>query len=184
MIQVIVRPVRYQLGAEELVELGRGPGQAFLGRTPFLASRYELGRRSMGDLTADVQGYVTGALALNLETLAALLGVSYDSLLQGRNVTFTDLGTLLDNAPVLTGFLSQTLLLGNTAMRYGLPMPVSLANGLSGVLGNVSQALSARSGVADIKWDMDEARNVIVGQAPESLRDGVKAMLDSASVSV
>lgn len=184
MIEMIVRKVRHQLGAEELVELGRGPGSAPMGRLPFLASRYELGRQVMGDLTADVQGYITGALAFNLETLAALLGVSYDSLLQGGNVTFTNLGTLIDSAPVLGRFLSQTLLLGNTATRYRLSMPVPLANGLGGVLGNVGQVLSARSGVVDIKGDMDEAYGVIVGQAPESLRDGVKAMLDSALVSV
>lgn len=184
MIEVIVRPVRHQLGAEELVELGRGPGAAFLGRRPFLASKYELGRRSMGDLTADVHGYITGALAFNLETLAALLGISSDSFFYGGSVTFPGLVTLLDNAPVLARFLAQTLLLGNAAMRYGLSMPVPLANGLGGVLGSVGQALSARVGVADAKGNMDEAYSVIVGQAPEALRDGVKAMLDSAVVSV
>lgn len=183
MMELFVRPARVQLGAEELVELGRASGSGIPGRTPFLAARHELGRR-IGNLTSDVQGYVTGTLAFELGTLASLLGVSYDSLLHGENVTFSGLEILLDSAPVLGRLLSQILLLGNTAIRYGLQMPTPLANGLGGILGNVGRALAGKNSSADNQKSVGQASTWIVSQAPASLQNGVKAMLDSTLVPV
>lgn len=169
---------RAQLGAEELVELGRVPARQVHGRLPFLA-RHELGRGSMVDVTADTQAYVTGALAADLSTLASLLGVSMDSLSQGADVIFNGLSGLIDNVPVLGQFLSQTLLLGNATVASGLPMPPSLSEGLPGVLENISRALGSRFPASQNRSSLDEARKAIVSQAPPALRSGLSALLGS-----
>jgi hypothetical protein len=181
VIEFLRRPHRHQLGAEELVELGRAGGVPIPGRMPFLVRRPQMGRAMIGNLTTDAQADVTGSLAFNLNALAGLLNVPLDRLLQGADVTFKGLDGLLHNVPVLGQFLSQTLLLGKVTIQFGLPVPAALASGLPGILGNVSRAMSAAFTASDNQAMEAEARNTIVSQAPEALRSEVQALLDSAN---
>lgn len=188
-MQLIARPIRHRLGAEELVELGRARSGLFQARSPFLANRPQLGRGveaeirpALGDIFSDVGGFITGALGFALNTLGDLVNVPLNILSQGVDIAFKGLAGLLDNVPIMGPFLGQILLLGNAVIKFALSVPGLLLHGLGGILTNISKVLTAKNTSGDNQKNVDKAKSNIVGQAPAALQAGVKAALDATGV--
>lgn len=203
-MEVIALPVqRYRMGAEELIELGRGRPVMGGPRTPFLSNRgryilgtcghaYELGaelggqvRAELGDLldiVKDIGGVITGALGFALTTLGDLVNVPLNILSQGIDITFNGVASLLDHIPIIGGLLSQILLLGNSVIKFALSVPGMLLHGLGNIMTGISKALLQKNTPAENQKNVDKAKSDIVGKAPPNLQDKVLQALNSSGV--
>lgn len=184
-MRVIARPIRYQMGAEELIELGRAGRGICHGHAPFLANRPQLGRRgdpSLGDIFSDVGGVITGALGFALNTLGDLVDLPLNILSQGVDVAFNGIASLLDNVPIIGAFLGQILLLGNAVIKFALSVPGLLLHGLGGIMMNISKALTAKNTTAENQKNVDKAKDDIVSKAPAAIKGEVKKALEASGV--
>ena len=203
-MEVIALPVqRYRMGAEELIELGRGRPVMGGPRAPFLSNRpryamgscghaYEVGaelsgqvRAELGDLldiVKDIGGVITGALGFALTTLGDLVSVPLNILSQGIDITFTSVAGLLDHIPIIGGLLSQILLLGNSVIKFALSVPGMLLHGLGNIMTGISKALLAKNPPAKNQENVDKAKDDIVKKAPPNLQDKVLQALNSTGV--
>lgn len=184
--------VRYRMGAEELIELGRARALG-ASRSPFLANRT---RHAMGsaaaadhrmgdilDIVKDVGGIITGALGFALNTLGDLVSVPLDILSQGVDIVFTNVAGLLDHIPIIGSLLAQILLLGNSVIKFALSVPGMLLHGLGNVMNGISKALSTKNSPAENQKNVDKAKDDIIGKAPPDLKDKVGQVLNSSGVS-
>lgn len=185
MMDLLIRSARPQLGAEELLELGRATYAVRYGHVPFLANRPQLGRAQpvLGDIFSDIGGFITGALGFTLNTLGDLVNLPLGILSQGVDIAFTGIANLLDNVPIMGPFLAQILLLGNTAIKFALSIPGLALHGLGGILMNISKALTAKNAPAENQKNVDSAKDKITSQAPPALQSAVKQALNSSGVS-
>lgn len=185
-----IRPVRYRMGAEELLELGRR-GATFGGpRSPFLANR----RPSLGasgssahlgdlvDMVKDVAGLITGALGFALTTLGDLISIPLDLLSQGVDVVFNGVADLIGQVPIVGELLAQILLLGNTVIKFALSVPGLLLHGLGNIMTGISKALLAKSTASDNEKNQDKAKQNIIGQAPPNLKSQISQILNSSGM--
>jgi len=196
-MEVIVLPVaRYRMGAEELIELGRGRPVMGGPRAPFLSNRpryamgscghvYEMAAGELGDIldiVKDIGGVITGALGFALTTLGDLVSVPLNILSQGIDITFTSVAGLLDHIPIIGGLLSQILLLGNSVIKFALSVPGMLLHGLGNIMTGISKALLAKNPPAKNQENVDKAKDDIVKKAPPNLQDKVLQALNSTGV--
>lgn len=189
---IALRPVRYRLGAEELLELGRA--RAFLGgpRSPFLANRRNsapgIGRdvERLGDIldiVKDVGGIITGALGFALTTLGDLVSIPLDLLSKGVDITFNGVADLLGQIPIVGELLAQILLLGNAVIKFALSVPGLLLHGLGNIMTGISKALLQKSTPAQNQKNQDKAKQDIIGRAPPNLQSRVAQALDASRMS-
>lgn len=189
--------VRYRMGAEELIELGRARALG-ASRSPFLANRprfamghvaaspapelagYELG--DILDIVKDVGGMITGALGFALSTLGDLVSVPLDILSKGVDLVFTNVAGLLDHIPIIGGLLAQILLLGNSVIKFALSVPGMLLHGLGNVMTGISKALMQKNTPAQNQKNVDKAKDDIIGKAPPNLASKVGQVLNSTGV--
>jgi hypothetical protein len=180
------------MGAEELIELGRGNSLTGIVRTPFLANRrhHALGTSypdarlgDLLDLVKDVGGMITGALGFALSTLGDLVSIPLDLLSQGIDFTFNGVAGLLDSIPIIGGLLSQILLLGGAVIKFALSVPGILLHGLGNIMTGISKALLQKQTPEQNKKSMEKAKQDIIGKAPPSLQSQVAQVLDSTGVS-
>lgn len=184
-----IRPVRYRMGAEELLELGRR-GATFGGpRSPFLANRRPAlgasGSAQLGDLlemVKDVAGLITGALGFALTALGDLISIPLDLLSQGVDVVFNGVADLIGQVPIVGELLAQILLLGNTVIKFALSVPGLLLHGLGNIMTGISKALLAKSTASENQQNQDKAKQNIIGQAPPNLQSQVRQVLNSSGM--
>jgi hypothetical protein len=179
--------VRYRMGAEELIELGRSGNTLALSRTPFLANRprAQLGSARLGDIldiVKDVGGIITGALGFALTTLGDLVSIPLDILSQGIDLVFTNVAGLLDQVPIVGTLLSQILLLGNAVIKFALSIPGLLLHGLGNIMTGISKALLAKNTTAQNQANTDKAKNDIISKAPPNLQSGVAQVLNASGM--
>jgi len=176
--------VRYRLGAEELIELGR-TGQALKGHAPFLANRprMRLGAAAGSDvesLATENGAVLTDALSADLHLLEKLSPVSVDIMSKSDLVAFKAVGDLLDHVPSIDVLLGQILLLGNASVKFALPLPAKVASGFDNILSGIAGVLAATGSGAQNQRVLDLAREEILSKVPD--QDGMKAVLNAAGV--
>lgn len=174
--------VRYSLGAEELIELGRAD-YASNGHQPFLSPRLR-GRVALGQADAPApaaapDGFVVEALTKDLALLGKLSLVPLDIMAKSETVTFRAAGDLLDNVPAIDVLLARILLLGNAAIRLGIEIP-SLKDGCGSIVKGIATAFSATGTGAQNQKALDDAQAVIVAQASD--KDQAKKILEATGV--
>lgn len=187
-----LRQVRYRMGAEELIELGRAKATLGGPRAPFLANRRpalsgasqpSAGMGDILDIVKDIGGVITGALGFALTTLGDLVSIPLDLLSKGVDVVFNGVAGLLDSIPLIGPFLAQILLLGGAVIKFALSIPGLLLHGLGNIMTGISKALLAKNTPAQNQKNVDKAKQDIVRQAPPNLQSQVAAALNAAGVS-
>lgn len=173
--------IRYHLGAEELIELGRDRIM-IANRRPFLAGR---GGAELGilDMLGDVAGFLSSALGFVFNTLGDIINVPLGILSQGVDVTFNGVAGLLKNIPILGDLLAQVLVLGGSLIKFGLSIPGLALHGLGNVLGGIGKALSGENTAAENNGKVDQAKKDITNKAPDPIKANVKKILDASGVS-
>lgn len=169
----------YRLGAEELVELGRGPGGAHVsGRTPFFTSRPRLGAASPGPGVAprEVSGFIEKNLQVALDTMGDLAGVSPVVMAQGQDITFGVVSGLLEKVPALGSLFAQILVLGGAAVQLGLPF-----QGLENILAGIGKALRANGPSAQNDAKISEVRDGLLNKVQGPQRDAVQRLLGASA---
>lgn len=185
---VPIRTVRYRMGAEELLELGRSTGSFAAAQRPFLANRrpFSMGDARLGDLldiVKDVGGIITGALGFALTTLGDLVSIPLDLLSQGVDLVFTNVAGLLSSIPIVGELLAQILLLGNVAIKFVLSVPGILLHGLGNIMTGISKALLEKNTAAQNQQNTDKAKQDIISKAPPNLQSQVSQVLNSSGMS-
>jgi len=141
--------VRFSLGAEELVELGRADYPS-KGHQPFLSTRLR-GRSALGQAASappaapppDASNdFIVNALSSDLGLLGKISLVSLDIMAKSAAVTFKATGDLLDNVPAIDVLLARILLLGNAAVGLGLKLPV-LPDGCENIVDGIAAGFAA-----------------------------------------
>ena len=172
--------VRYSLGAEELIELGRAD-YASNGHQPFLSPRLR-GRVALGQADAPAavpDSFVTDALSKDLALFGKLSLVPLDIMAKSETVTFRAAGDLLDNVPAIDVLLARILLLGNAAIRLGIEIP-SLKDGCGSIVKGIATAFSATGTGAQNQKALDDAQAAILAQATD--KDQTKKILEATGV--
>lgn len=186
-----LRPVRYRLGAEELLELGRRGATLGGPRSPFLANRRPAaplgaGKEHLGDIVdivKDVGGIITGALGFALGALGDLVNIPLGLLSQGVDIVFNGAADILGQIPIVGELLAQILLLGNAVIKFALSVPGLLLHGLGNIMTGISKALLEKSTPAQNQKNQDKAKQDIIGRAPPNLRSQVEQALDASGMS-
>jgi hypothetical protein len=180
--------VRYRLGAEELIELGR-VNAVPSGREPFLSNRprvFSMGQPDAGspppEQTDGTNSFLAQALSKDLDILGNLVLISSDIMAKSEAVVFRTVGDLLDHAPSVDVLLAQIDLLGNAALKSSLPLPEKFKDGFENVLNGIANALSASGTSAQNQKAIDQAAAALMAQAGD-LKDQVKNALDATGVS-
>lgn len=187
---------RYQLGAEELLELGRARNSAVSGRRPFLAGRAGaaagapfLGNRRPAlaqesvfilDVLGSVAGFIADGLSFALHTLGSLVDLPLNILAQGVDIAFNGVAGILREVPIIGDILAQILVMGGSLIKFGLSIPGLMLHGLGNILGGIAKALKGSGENTDDK--VDGAKKDIVNKAPDPLKDNVKKILDASGV--
>lgn len=192
MEMIPLRPVRYRMGAEELLELGRRGATLGGPRSPFLANRRPshpeaaLGSAHLGDLVdmiKDVGGIITGALGFALTTLGDLVSIPLDLMSKGVDIVFNGVADLIGQIPIIGELLAQILLLGNAVIKFALSVPGLLLHGLGNILTGISKALLAKSTTSENQRNQDKAKQDIIGRAPPNMQSQVSQILNSSGMS-
>ncbi len=174
--------MRYHLGAEELIELGRDGALVLRERRPFLAGRSRSPELGILDMLGDVAGFFADALAFTFNTLGDLIGVPLGILAQGVDVTFNGVAGLLKNIPILGDLLAQVLVLGGSLIKFGLSIPGLALHGLGNVMAGIGKALKGENSTAQNDAKVDQAKKDVVNKAPDPLKDNVKKIIEAAGV--
>lgn len=176
--------LRYQLGAEELIELGADGSKVILkNRKPFLAGRViKLGvpDENILDTLAASGKFLAERLSLALNTLSKILNMPLGALAQSADVAALNVSDLLKKVPAIGDLLAEILLLGGALVKFGLSFPGLALSGLGNVLAGIARAMQGGENVQD---QVDTAKECILGMAPEDLKDRVEKILSSVGVS-
>jgi hypothetical protein len=176
--------IRYQLGAEELIELGSdGKNMLLRNRKPFLAGRIvKLGapEENILDTLAASGKFLADRLSLSLNTLAKVLNMPLGALAQSADVAALNVSDLLKKVPAIGVLLSEILLLGGVLVKFGLSVPDLALGGLGNVLAGIARAMQGGDNVQD---QIDKAKDCILDHAPEDMEDRVEKILSSVGVS-
>jgi len=179
-----VSAVRYQLGAEELIELGADGSKVLLrNRKPFLAGRIvKLAgpEEDMLDTLAASGKFLADRLSVALNTLAKILNMPLGALAQSADVAALNVSDLLKKVPAVGVLLAEILLLGGVLVKFGLSIPDLALGGLGNVLAGIGRAMKGSDGAQD---QIAQAQDCILDQAPEDLKDRVEKILSSVGVS-
>lgn len=176
--------LRYQLGAEELIELGADGSKVILkNRKPFLAGRIvKLGSpdENILDTLAASGKFLAEKLSLALNTLAKILNMPLGALAQSADVAALNVSDLLKKVPAVGDLLAEILLLGGALVKFGLSFPGLALGGLGNVLAGIARSME---GGANVQSQIDKAQECILDQAPEDMKDRVEKILSSVGVS-
>jgi hypothetical protein len=179
-----VKALRYQLGAEELIELGIDGSKVILkNRKPFLAGRIvRLGspEENILDTLAMVGKFVAERLALALDTLSRILNVPLGVISESVDVASMVVSDLLKKVPSIGNLLAEILLLGGALMKFGLSIPGLVLGGLACLLAGIAKAMDGRS---DTQAQIDTAKESILNQASEDLKDRVEKIIGTIGIS-
>lgn len=181
-----MRPLRYHLGAEELIELGADNKVMLKNRRPYLAGRsFKLGQteETALDLIASAGKWVADTLSYALHVLGSIIDVPAAWLAQGSDVAFNAVSDLLKKVPVLGNLLAEILLLGGALIKFGLSLPGMALQGLSNLLAGLARALDGQSEKAANQEKVDAARNRVLELAPSELKDRVMKLLAAIGIS-
>lgn len=174
--------VRYQLGAEELIELGADGSKVVLkNRKPFLAGRIvKLGAdEDILDTLAASGKFLAERLSLALNTLSKILNVPLGALAQSADVAALNVSDLFKKVPAIGDLLAEILLLGGALVKFGLSFPGLPLSGLGNLLAGIGQAME---GSPEAQNHIEKATDCILDQAPEDLKDRVEKILASDGV--
>ena len=177
-------PVRFRLGAEELVELGRLP-PGFAPKEPYLAGRQARaprslsGRTRMGDISAAAEGFVVNALGKALSFLEGTMDLP-DFGGGGALPVRARAEGLLKDAPGTGLVMAQALLLGSAVLKFAVTVPEEELRWLGGTLSGLAQALSARFGEGGKARLVLAAREALRERTPARLEAEAGAALDEA----
>lgn len=176
--------IRYQLGAEELIELGNDGSRVILkNRKPFLAGRIvKLGEpeENILDTLAAVGKFLADKLALALNTLAKILNLSLGAMAQSSDLAALNVSDLLKKVPAIGGLLAEILLLGGALVKFGLSIPGLALGGLGNLLAGIARTMEGGGAVQE---QVDKAKDSIQGQAPDELKDQVEKILGTLGIS-
>lgn len=175
--------IRYQLGAEELIELGSDGGKVLKNRKPFLAGRIvKLGdsEENILDTLAASGKFLADRLSVALNTLAKILNMPLGALAQSADVAALNVSDLQKKVPAVGILLSEILLLGGVLVKFGLSIPDLALGGLGNVLAGIARAMQGSDNVQD---QIDQAQDCILEMAPEDLKDRVEKIISSVGVS-
>lgn len=176
--------IRYQLGAEELIELGSDGNKILLkNRKPFLAGRIvKLGapEENILDTLAAVGKFLADKLVLALNTLAKIVNVPLGALAQGVDIAALNISDLLKKVPAIGNLLAEILLLGGALVKFGLSIPGLALGGLGSLLAGIARSMD---GSSDTQAQIDQAKDLVLDQAPEELKDRVEKILGMIGVS-
>lgn len=176
--------LRYQLGAEELIELGSDGSKVLLkNRKPFLAGRIvRLGQpeENILDTLAMVGKFVADRLSLALDTLSQILNVPLGVISQSTDVASLVISDLVKKVPSIGNLLAEILLLGGALMKFGLSIPGLVLGGLGCLLAGIAQAMDGRP---DTQAQLDAARQSLLNQASEDLKDRVEKIIGTIGIS-
>ena len=179
-----MKALRYQLGAEELIELGIDGSKVILkNRKPFLAGRIvRLGspEENILDTLAMVGKFVAERLALALDTLSRILNVPLGVISESVDVASMVVSDLLKKVPSIGNLLAEILLLGGALMKFGLSIPGLVLGGLACLLAGIAQAMDGRP---DTQAQIDAAKGSILNQASEDLKDRVEKIIGTIGIS-
>lgn len=180
------RQRQHQLGAEELLELGRPMPLAIVSRTPFFmgrAPRME-GRDQLGfiDILGNVAGFLIDGISWALTNLGNLLDVPLKILSQGIDLVFNGVADLLRNIPIVGDLLAQIVVLGGSILKFGLSIPGMVLREAGNVLGGIAKALKTEGTDGENQEKVDKAKDDIVSKAPDGVKENVKAILDASGV--
>lgn len=176
--------IRYQLGAEELIELGSdGKNMLLRNRKPFLAGRIvKLGapEENILDTLAASGKFLADRLSVALNTLAKILNMPLGALAQSADVAALNVSDLHKKVPEIGVLLSEILLLGGVLVKFGLSIPDLALGGLGNVLAGIARAMQGSDNVQD---QIDKAKDCILDHAPEDMEDRVEKILSNVGVS-
>ncbi|HXX92352.1 MAG TPA: hypothetical protein VEN81_01885 [Planctomycetota bacterium] len=144
---------RYQLGAEELIELGRGETSPRPDRKPFF-----LGRVRLSDGREGASSYLQGRLNLQMGLLERLMGPE-------------SLPEVMRRAPALREVAARTLIAGGAVMPEGL-------SGVGHALGHVLEAIEATGSPEENAGLVEAAARQVAGEAPAQMRSSVEEILN------
>lgn len=182
-----MRPLRYHLGAEELIELGDSEKVMLRNRKPFLAGRtFKLGapaEESLLDMITAAGKWIADTLSYVVHVLGSIIDVPAGWLAQGVDVAFKAVSDLLKKVPALGNLLAEILLLGGSLIKFGLSLPGMALFGLSNLLAGIAKALDHQSDKAGNQEKLDTARNRILEMAPSELKDRIEKLLAAIGIS-
>jgi len=144
---------RYQLGAEELIELGRGETSPKPDRKPFF-----LGRVRLSDGPEDAFSYLRERLGRELGLLERLMGPE-------------SLSGILRRAPALRDVAAQALVAG------GAVLPAALS-GMGHALGHVLEAMEATGTPQENAGLLESAARRVAQEAPVQAKSSVEEILN------
>lgn len=175
--------LRYQLGAEELIELGGDSKVILKNRKPFLAGRIvKLGipEENLLDTLEAAGPFIAEKLSLALETLATIINMPLGLMIESTDVAALSVSDLLKKVPSIGNLLAEILILGGALMKFGLSIPGLVLNGLACLLAGIAQAMDGRP---ETQAQIDAAKQSILSQASEDLKDRVEKIIGTIGVS-
>lgn len=179
-MNVPLRLVRYRMGAEELIELGR-PAVAVAGRRPFLSGRAAAGAARDPFLgQADTAGsFVTDRLGLALGFLGGVMQKPAELLPAAPDTVEAGASDLLKHVPSTGDVMAQVLVLGSTAVKFSMPLAQEVKNGLGNMLAGFYRALAGSFGECGVRSRIWAAALETAGKASGDRRPGVVRMLEA-----
>jgi len=175
---------RYQLGAEELIELGSDGSKVVLkNRKPFLAGRIgKLGapEEDILDTLAATGRFLAERLAAALNLVAKIMNMGLGAVAQSVDVAMLTVSDLLKKVPAIGDLLAQILLLGGALVKFGLSIPGLSLGGLAIIMAGIARALG---GSGDVQASLDRAEQTVLDKAPEELKGRIEKILGTLGIS-
>lgn len=156
-------------------------GMARTTRPVQFPSQASLDGPELGFLAA-IGTFLFEGLGFLFEQLAAILRTTVDFLMEGVDLVLGGLADIVGDIPIIGPLLGKILLLGASVIEFALNIPVRILQGTANILTGIGEFINETWGEDKKEAEINGAKEDILSQAPDSIKDNVAAILDAVGV--
>lgn len=168
--------MRYRLGAEELIELGRGAHAQRSDRQPFFSRR--LGQ----DVSVEARLNLGESFGSALTAVSKVVQVTPEVMSVSPETARQTFLALVRNSPPMQNYVLRLLVLAAVVVKEGVrALQLSQAQ-VSNILVGASEAMMEIIPEAELPEKLRAAEEEIIQKAPENLKGRVRQIVEGAGV--
>ncbi len=131
---------------------------------------------------ADIGIFLFEGLQALFQILADVLRSTVEFLMEGVDLVFGGLADIVGEIPFIGPLLGKILLFGGSVIEFVLNVPVRFLQGTANILGGIAEFINETWGEDQKEAEINGAKEDILSQAPDAIKDAVKDLLDSSGV--
>ena len=171
--------LRYRLGAQELLELGRVSIEARGPREPFFARR----RMGANDIALEARLNLGESFGAVLTAISKVVRVTPEAMAASPKAAKEYILLLIKNSPTMENYVLGLLVLASVIVKEGVRAIGPTQEQVSNILVGAGEAVMEVVPESELPERLLAAENRIIEKTPEGLREKVRQMISGSGIS-